>query len=151
MASIQRFEDMDIWQDARILAKDCYRLSLIAREARDYELGNTLPKTSGFVMDNIAEGFGRGGNKEFTQFLSTAFASCLEVKSQLYRLTDRPYFMENLDQLFDSIDSLKNRINGFMIYLKKSDKTGYKFMETQGNTHSNHLPTTNHKSSNYKS
>lgn len=92
---------------------------------------NALPKTSGSIMDNIAEGFGRGGNKEFIQFLSIAYASSLELKSQLYRLSDRPYFDQSLEETIQSLESLKNRINGFMVYLKKSDVKGYKFMDEE--------------------
>jgi len=129
MAKLSQFEDMDIWQDARKMAKNCYAYALIAKEFNDYELMNMLPKTSGSVMDNIAEGFGRGGNKEFIQFLSVAYASCTELKSQLYRFSDRPYFSENIENDIESLESLKNRINGFIMYLKKSETKGYKFKE----------------------
>ena len=129
MAKLSQFEDMDIWQDARKLASRCYAFSLITKEFNDYELMNALPKTSGSIMDNIAEGFGRGGNKEFIQFLSVSYASCTELKSQLYRLSDRPYFSETIDRDIKSLDSLKNRINGFIMYLKKSETKGYKFKE----------------------
>lgn len=81
MASIKQFEDMEIWQKARVQARACYLLSEIAYKQHDFELANALPKTSGSVMDNIAEGFGRSGNKEFAQFLSIAYASSTELKS----------------------------------------------------------------------
>jgi len=129
LGQIKKFEDMDIWQDARMLAKDCYDLSLIAKKEMDYDLMNALPKTSASIMDNISEGFGRGGNREFIQFLSISFASCLELKSQLYRISDRPYFKEPIEPMLDRLDSLKNRINGFIVYLRQSETKGYKFKE----------------------
>ncbi len=120
---------MDIWRDARALAKTCYSLSKESQEAGDFELSNALPKTSGSIMDNIAEGFGRGGNREFLQFLSIALASCNELKSQLYRFSDRPYVHRKIQNEFADLESLTNRINGFIIYLKKSPVKGYKFKE----------------------
>jgi four helix bundle protein len=131
MAKLTRFEDMDIWQDAREIAKESYRLSQISKDANDFELMNALPKTSGSIMDNISEGFGRGGNREFIQFLSIAHASCTELKSQLYRFSDRPYCKEEMEKTMLDLDSLKNRINGFMSYLKKSEIKGHKFKEDQ--------------------
>lgn len=129
MASIKKFEDLEIWQDARIQARTCFRLSQVSKSVGDAELMYALPKTSGSVMDNIAEGFGRGGNKEFIQFLSISYASCCEVKSQLYRYLDRPYCNEDLTEVIDNCEKLKNRINAFQSYLKKSEIKGYKFKE----------------------
>ena len=131
MASIKQFEYMEIWQKARVQARSCYALSEIAFTNHDFELANALPKTSGSVMDNIAEGFGRGGNKEFAQFLSVSYASSTELKSQLYRFCDRAYHSENVEGLLSSCESLKNQINSFMMYLKKSDLKGYKFKDNK--------------------
>lgn len=127
MASIKRFEELEIWQKARVQAKECYNLSLISHKNHDFELANALPKTSGSIMDNIAEGFGRSGNKEFGQFLSIAYASSTELKSQLYRLSDRPYNETDLETIILNCENLKNQINAFMVYLKKSDFKGSKF------------------------
>ena len=142
MASIKKFEDLEIWQAAREQSQECYRLSQISRSEGDYDLQNALPKTSGSVMDNIAEGFSRGGNKEFVQFLSIAAASCAEVKSQLYRFSDRPYCKVETTLYIEKCETLKNRISAFIHYLKNSEKKGYKFMEDQTNYGTNHGPLT---------
>lgn len=88
MAAIRRFEELECWKKARVL---CTETSL----KTEFALKDQLLRSSGSVMDNIAEGFERGGNKEFIQFLFIAKASCAEVKSQLYRSKDRKYISED--------------------------------------------------------
>lgn len=85
MATIERFEDLEIWQSARIISKKIHFLSLETELKNDFGLRNQIRNSSGSVMDNIAEGFERGGNLEFRQFLSVAKASAGETRSQLYR------------------------------------------------------------------
>ena len=91
MAKIERFEDMLSWQKARELTKHVYQLSKQGDFARDFELRGQMRSASISVMSNIAEGFERGGDKEFIQFLSTAKGSCGEVRSQLYVALDQAY------------------------------------------------------------
>jgi four helix bundle protein len=85
MATIQKFEDLEIWQLARILSKDIYTLSQTGKLAKDYPLKDQMNRSSGSIMDNIAEGYGRGSRLEFIQFLSISTGSADELKSQLYR------------------------------------------------------------------
>jgi four helix bundle protein len=94
MATIERFEDLDIWKEARLLSKEIIRLSKNTELKTDYKLRDQIKNASGSVMDNIAEGFERDGNLEFRQFLSIAKGSAGESRSQLYRIYDSEYISE---------------------------------------------------------
>ena len=76
---IKRFEDVVGWQKARVLTKAVYDCSKAGGFGKDFNLRNQIRSASVSIMSNIAEGFERGGNKEFLQFLSVAKGSCGEV------------------------------------------------------------------------
>ncbi len=81
---IKNFEDLEIWKDARLLTKAVYQLTKDVKFAKDFALRDQIRRAAVSVMSNIAEGFERGGNQEFIQFLYVAKASCGEARSQLY-------------------------------------------------------------------
>ena len=128
MATINKFEDLDIWKLGRILCNDINKLALRTGLRTDYRLYNQIDGSSGSVMDNLAEGFERNGNREFIQFLSIAKASCGETRSQLYRVYDRSYLNEKeFEDLKEQALVLSRKIGAFMGYLAKSDFKGSKF------------------------
>jgi four helix bundle protein len=89
MAEIKKFEELECWKKARVLCDQVFQLCTQTSLRTEFAFKDQILRSSGSVMDNIAEGFERGGNKEFIQFLLIAKASCAEVKSQLYRSMDR--------------------------------------------------------------
>lgn len=130
MATIQKFEDLEIWKLARILCDDINKVALNTDLRKDFKLYHQIDGSSGSVMDNIAEGFERNGNKEFIQFLSITKASCGETRSQLYRVFDRHYVTEDeFEKMKEQALNLSRMISAFMSYLLKSDFRGSKFKE----------------------
>ncbi len=128
MATIRKFEDLIVWQKSRYLCKEIYRISSSTQLKRDFALKNQITKTAGSVMDNIAEGFERDGNKEFCQFLSISKGSIGELKSQLYRCFDASYIDEALFQkLYSEADLLANMTGSLIRKLKDSPFTGKKY------------------------
>ena len=94
MAKVERFEDLIAWQKARGLTRVIYKATRNGDFAKDHGLSRQIQRTAVSVMSNITEGFERGARGEFHQFLSTAKASCAEVRSQLYVALDAGYLDE---------------------------------------------------------
>ena len=128
MGKIDSFEGMDIWKLARDISVEIFRIYQESELNRDYALWNQMNRSSGSIMDNLAEGFERNGNKEFRQFLSVAKASCGELRSQLYRCYDRNYIDKNqLADLLEQVRIESRKISNLLVYLSKSDMRGSKF------------------------
>jgi len=126
--TINRFEDLEIWQDARKLAKEVFILSREEPFVSNYRFCGQIRESSGSVMDNIAEGFERDGKMEFRQFLSVAKGSCGETRSQSYRAFDYEYINENqLNHLLEETNKLSAKIGKLIQYLNKTEIKGTKF------------------------
>ncbi len=129
MSVITKFEDLECWQSARKLCKLIYKLTKKEKFYKDFSLVNQMRNSSGSVMDNIPEGFERGGNREFIQFLSISRGSLGELKSQLYRALDRDYIDEKeFQEAYDLSDITGKQVTGLINYLKFSNKKGFKYL-----------------------
>ena len=125
---IEKFEDLEIWKEARILCKFISIITRMSPFCTDFKLRDQIRASSGSVMDNIAEGFERDGNKEFMQLLSISKGSCGECRSQSYRAFDYDYIDEDtLNDLILKTTQLSKRISSFIAYLKKSEFKGSKY------------------------
>lgn len=125
---INSFEDAEVWQKSRVLAQRIFELTQQDKFFRDFALKDQINRAIGSAMDNVAEGFERGGNKELIQFLSIAKGSAGEVRSQLYRARDREYLTtEEFDHLKDDILEVSKKLSNFIFYLKRSDMKGVKY------------------------
>jgi four helix bundle protein len=126
--NVKRFEDLEIWQEARELCKVVYEITSAYPFCNDFKFRDQMRASSGSSMDNIAEGFDRGGNKEFYQFLSVSRGSTGEVRSQSYRAFDNKYITEEkFNELLERTDSLSRKTYNLMLHLKNSDIKGLKY------------------------
>jgi len=126
--AVKYFEDLDVWKEARRLTQQVYGATEDSRFSRDFGLRDQIRPAAVSIMSNIAEGFERGGNQEFIQFLYIAKGSCGEVRSQLYVALDQEYVGRKLfDQMFNSLKRLSGMISNLIDYLKGSRMRGEKF------------------------
>jgi four helix bundle protein len=130
MNKIERFEDILAWQRARLLAKEVYASTKIGKFASDFGLKDQIQRASVSTMANIAEGYERGGDKEFGQFLSNSKGSCGEVKSHLYVALDQGYIAPvTFDDLYSRADEVGRLVFGLMAYLRQSELRGRKYKQ----------------------
>ena len=128
MATIENFEQILSWQESRILNQKIGKLIENGTFKSSYRLINQIEGSAGSIMDNIAEGFERGGNKEFIQFLYIAKASCGELRSQLYRSLDRKYINESeFEDLSIHAKKISSLIQKLISYLEQSEIKGIKY------------------------
>jgi len=125
MATITKFEDLEIWNLARIQSNDLHYLAHNTSLAKDYELKNQMNASSASIMDCIAEGFERSGNQEFKHFLTIAKGSNGEFRSQLFRCLDRKHIStEKFNVLYTRNITLGKKIMAFINYLQKTNYKG---------------------------
>ncbi|MGB5418206.1 four helix bundle protein [Algibacter sp.] len=128
MAHHSSFESLDIYKVATLFCDNIWDIICNTSLNKDYKLREQINGSSGSIMDNIAEGFGRGGNKEFIMFLSYSRGSCSESKSQLLRCYRRNHIDEkSYKKLNSDAEELINQLSKFMNYLKNSNRKGAKF------------------------
>ncbi len=128
MATFKNFEEIDAWRKSRELTRCIYEVTARGGFARDFPLRDQIRRACVSVMSNVAEGHGRGGRKEFLQFLSMALGSANEVSSQLYVALDQGYISDREFQLLTNLArETANLIGGLMRYLRTTEVKGRKF------------------------
>jgi len=119
---------MEVWQRARQLSLAVFQTAYQAKQNKDYDLSRQMKRSAGSIMDNIAEGFGRGGKKEFIQFLYISRGSASELRSQLHRALDSNYInFEAFSSLRSKTKEIEGSLFGFIQYLKQTKDQGTKY------------------------
>ena len=116
---IKKFEDIIAWQKGRELCKQIYAITKNQRFSKDFGLKDQIQRSSISVISNIAEGFERGSNNEFIQFLYIAKGSCGELRTQLYIALDLGY---TSGEEFDKIIKVASEVSRLIYYLIESVK-----------------------------
>ena len=123
MATIQRFEDLECWQEARKFVKLIYELTKKEKFRKDFELVNQIRRSSVSSMANIAEGFHRNSTKDFMRFLDYSRSSIAETISHAYVALDQEYIEQNdLNEVKGLADVVWKKVNNFITYLNKIAK-----------------------------
>jgi four helix bundle protein len=121
-------EEIDVWQKARSLVSEIYRVSQQGKFSGDFPLKDQIRRAAISVMSNIAEGHGRGGTRESSQFLSIAKDSVSEVISHLYVGLDQGYLsMDEFTKVHRHAAEVGKMIGGLMNYLRSAGFRGIKF------------------------
>jgi four helix bundle protein len=129
MARIDRFEDLESWRLGRQLRGTVDRLTRLSAFTADNAFVWQIRRAAVSVTANIAEGFERGGNREFIQFLSHAKGSVGETKDHFYTALDEGYISQaEFEAAYALADQTTRLIGGFMSYLRSTEKIGSKFV-----------------------
>lgn len=133
-----RFQkDLEIWKEARRLTEAVYRFTRNSKFAKDFGLRDQIRRAAISIMSNIAEGFERGGNQEFIQFLYVAKGSCGEVRSQIYVALDQGYVdQKGAGSLLTALKRLSVMIKHLIDHLKRSGMRGPKYSDSSRANHS---------------
>jgi len=121
---INRFEELDCWQEARILVNMVYAAIRDSKAFQnDYRLKDQSIGAVVSTMGNITEGFVRRSNKEFIQFLFISVSSAAELQSHIYVALDQGYiFKELFDKIYGQADKTSRLISGLITYLRNNEK-----------------------------
>jgi len=124
---VESFEDLNVYKQARELTNRIYDVTKNSSFLKDYGLVDQIRRASVSIMSNIAEGFERGTNAEFIQFLSIAKGSCGEVRAQLSIAFDQDYIEKNIyENLVNQCRRISGMLSNLIAYLKGSRYKGTK-------------------------
>ena len=119
MGTISRFEEIEVWQNARELTKQIYQLSALGEFSRDFGLRDQTRRAAVSIMSNIAEGFESQTQSLFIKYLVIAKASAGEVRSQLYIASELGYLSpEDLKNTINLTEKVSRLIYGVVKYLQ---------------------------------
>ena len=122
MIRIEKLEDLVVWQKSRKLALEVFEIISRKDYYRNFSLKDQMMRSSGSICDNIAEGQGRRGNREFANFLHYSLGSSNELRSQIYRSFDYKLISEQEQiYLLSELKDLEIRVNNLLQVIRKSE------------------------------
>lgn len=125
---MKSFKDTKIWNESIELYREIVPLMKKLKHLGFYKCSEQIESSCGSISDNIAEGFGRGGNKELIQFLYIANGSCSELQNQFYRIEILGCItLHEREYLLRKAETISKQISAFINYLSTSDRRGRKF------------------------
>ena len=114
------FEGLEVYQTARSLVRDVYRLQQKFPKTETYALGDQIRRSASSVTSNIAEGSGRNSYKEKAHFIEMAYGSLMEAFSQLQIAQDLGYLTDNdIDAIRPSFINVAKMLSGLKAYFEK--------------------------------
>ena len=114
------FRDLRVWQQAIMLAAEVMKIAAALPPHELYGLGNQMRRSAISVSSNIAEGWGRRGEKEFSRFLDIANGSLCELETQL-EIAKICYNIDTLP-LIDQCVAIRAQIVAFARSLEKNPR-----------------------------
>ncbi len=130
MSTVRTFEELLVWQKARLLTKEIYKIfkNLNISKFQDRGLQDQIQRASVSIMSNIAEGFERGTRQEFLNYLYIAKGSAGEVRAQLYVMLDAGYLnIETFKYLNSLVQDCSRLISSFIAKVKASEFQGLQY------------------------
>jgi four helix bundle protein len=120
MTTIRRFEDLDVWKNARVLTNKVYDLTENQEFSRDFALRDQIRRAAISVLSNIAEGFESSTQAQFIRYLGFSRASAGEVRAQLYIASDRGYIdAAAFNAAIKQAETCSKQLARFIQYLEK--------------------------------
>ena len=114
---VRSYKDLDVWKRSIVLVKDVYNLIKLFPKHETYALSDQIRRSAVSIPSNIAEGSGRGGTKEFIQFLYIAVGSLCELETQLIIAKDIGY-LQDIKSIEKDMVIIKKMLNSLITSLK---------------------------------
>lgn len=119
---MHKFKELIVWQKARILVKDIYILTESFPNSEKYGITSQIQRAVISIPANIAEGSGRGSNKDFSRFLDIAIASAFELETEIILGYDLTFMSEqNYTNILPKIQEVQKMLYAFQQQLKIND------------------------------
>lgn len=132
MIMVKKFEDLVVFDKARNLCKKIYEITNEIPFKYDVRFVQQIHASVGSIMDNIAEGYERDGNKEFIYFLYISKGSCGELRSQILRAYDVGFInSETHEKITAECLQLSASISNLIKSIKDSEIKGTKYKNSE--------------------